>query len=683
MAQTYFRSFNPVWNMRTLTGLPLDDTYYCFFLQNTIPYTPETIYATPSGTPLSNPLQLTAAGTLPIDVYFDPSLVYRIEVRQGDQQSDPLIWLAENYTPAGGSGGSSGSASLSSDNQMTNPQFSLVNFDADGSISISSAGTYEVAPGWELVLAGSGTATITREALTSAEPNPTNAPYALRLNLVGWTSGSGTYLKQRFDQAGMLWNSSSTVDNYVSSAVTSKLGSGANNTISATLVDSNGTQIATILSTTTVTQTYAQFTGVGVVDAPSNTDTPPAAWVEYRLLVPGSVDLLVTSLQVISTATASQLNYEQETIERQVDHTWHIYRDSVLRQSKQSILTGWDFGLNPWQSHATTTTNLATFGYVADQTIVVQQEYVANTNGNNISTERSAVATNYGFQVSSVTATNQFAIIQYIDPTTVRPYWGSTLSAMVKLTAQIQGSGVPMKARLIYRASLPPTLAQDEPITTWVADASPAFKSGWTAVASLNDPEYTIVNGENTLTFDSFDLTSVPSTNANMTLGIVLYTTASMDSSGTPDHIIFNRVSLVDNDYAIDCNALTFDETLRRCQYYYQKSFAVSTLPAAAAGLANAYTGINGVVGNVANTAGPQVRFPVAMRAAPSVATYNPGAGGTALIYDITNALAWAATSLPSSIGVSGFYISGTPNSTSTAGHGSAIHWSANARLGK
>lgn len=323
------RGSNPVWLFDDLVGNLLDDTYYLFVLQNTIPYNPSTVYQNAAGTvPWTNPIQFLANGTLPNNIFFLSDLTYRLEVRAGDTQSDALIYLVEDYQP-GSSGGSSISASLSSDNQMTNPQFSLVNFDPLGSMSITSAGTYKVAPGWELVLAGSGTATITREALTSTEPNPTNAPYALRLNLVGWTTGSGTYLKQRFDQAGMLWNSTSTVSNYVSSAITTKLGSGANNTISAVLIDSNGTQIATVLPTTTVTQTYTQYKDVGVVQQPSNTNEPPAAWVEYRLLVPGSIDLLITSFQAISTATESSLSYEQETIERQLDHTYHLARPIV------------------------------------------------------------------------------------------------------------------------------------------------------------------------------------------------------------------------------------------------------------------------------------------------------------------------------------------------------------------
>lgn len=317
------RGSNPVWLFDDLTGNLLDDTFYLFVLQNTIPYNPSTVYQNAAGTvPWTNPIQFLANGTLPNNIFFLSDLTYRLEVRAGDTQSDALIYLVEDYQP-GSTGGSSTAAAPSADNQMTNTQFSLVSFDPDGSLSITSSGTYQVAPGWELVLAGSGTATITREALTSAETNPTNAPYALRLNLVGWNN-TGTYLRQRFNQAGMLWSSSASLL-YVTSSVTAKLGSGANASISARLIDSNGTDLAVVLSSSTVTQTYTQFSDVSdFMPQPSNTDTPPAAWVEYRLILPGSIDIAVTSFQAIPTAVQTKFDYEQDTIERQVDHTYHL-----------------------------------------------------------------------------------------------------------------------------------------------------------------------------------------------------------------------------------------------------------------------------------------------------------------------------------------------------------------------
>jgi hypothetical protein len=95
-------------------------------------------------------------------------------------------------------------------------------------------------------------------------------------------------------------------------------------------VDSNASDLELVLPSSTVTQIYTQFTGVSdVMPQPTNTDQPPAAWVEYRLILPGSIDILVTSFQVISTALQNKYNYEQETIERQLDHTYHLARPIV------------------------------------------------------------------------------------------------------------------------------------------------------------------------------------------------------------------------------------------------------------------------------------------------------------------------------------------------------------------
>ncbi len=65
-----------------------------------------------------------------------------------------------------------------------------------------------------------------------------------------------------------------------------------------------------------------------------------------------------------------------------------------------------------------------------------------------------------------------------------------------------------------------------------------------------------------------------------MTLGIVLYTMDELNSSaGTEDSIVIDKVSLVPNKYAVDAPPETFDEALRKCQFYYEKSYAQGTLP--------------------------------------------------------------------------------------------------------
>jgi hypothetical protein len=310
---TLQRGSNPVWLFDDLTGNLLDDTHYLFVLQNDIPYLPAIVYQDAAGAVAwSNPIQFLANGTLPVNIFFDSTVTYRLEVRAGNTQSDALIYLVEDYSP-GGSGGSVTTGSIAADNQITNPQFALKSFQ--DSLSVSAAGTYEVAPGWSLVLVGTGTAVVTREALTNTSENPTNAPYMLNLVLVGWSSA---YLRQRFNENGMLWAGKN-----VANSITAKL-TGANAFLSSTLVDSNATLLATLLpSTTQVTSTYAELTGTSLLPATTNPDTPPAAYIEYRLNIPGSINLSVSSLQLIESDTEVRYVYEQDTIERQIDHTYN------------------------------------------------------------------------------------------------------------------------------------------------------------------------------------------------------------------------------------------------------------------------------------------------------------------------------------------------------------------------
>ncbi len=567
----YFRGSNPIWSLVDLTGHQFDDTFYMFVLENTLPYIPAAVYHSASGTPWTNPIQFLANGTLPIDIFWDPDKVYRLEFRQGDTQNDPLIYEVNNYAPGGGGDVPVDTTAIATDNQMTNPQFSIINFESTYTLSnVTNPDPIEVGPGWFLNLTGTGSVTLERLPLSSTLANPTNAPYALRITLTGTWTGT-PYLSQRFNQNGMLW-STFTQDRYVSSSITARI-EGAIQNISAQIYDSMGTALTTVLTSTPISDSFNEYTDHGLMPTASNTDTPPAAWIEYRLFLPTTIDIYVTSFQLVTSNSINDFQYIQDSIERQEDNTFHYYRDSLLRQQKESILTGWDFGLNPWQAYPVTATNLASFAYTADQTIMIQQAYVAGAVGNNISTARGAVTDNYGFKVASVTANNQFAMVQYIDTATIRDGWGKLFSSMVKLKSQLQNPALTLKMKmcLVYRTTLPGAVSQTEPIASWTASGEPTFAAGWTKILPQNDPVYHITNGVNTLLFEGFELPAA-STNL-MTLGIVIYTMDSMVQSGTPDNIVFNKVSLVQNEFAIDSPSLTYDETLRRCQYYYETSF--------------------------------------------------------------------------------------------------------------
>ena len=590
------RGANPIWAEFDLAGNIFDDTYFMFVLENTLPYIPATVYHDPNfNVPWTNPIRFLSNGTLPNDIYFDQDVVYRLEFRQGPTQSSPLIYLVENYVAGIGGSTPIDTIGASSDNQITNPQFSIVNFASPYVQSGVSSQVIDVAPGWALELTGSGNVRLEKVPLSSALANPTNAPYMLRIVLNG--AWSNAFLRQRFQQNGMLW-----ANKTISAAITGRI-EGAPQSINGILVDSNNAVLATVLDDEVLNSSFNEYTGHGTLGATTNPNMPPSAYVDYRIILPNNGDIYLSSIQLVvqDLLNIAEPTYQQDTIDRQIDHTFHNYYDSIIMQPKTSILTGWDFPLNPWQFTSLGLNNIAANQYTADQTIVIQQNYVATATGNNIQVGNGVFSQNYGLFVSCTAPNNQFAILQYIDTYTNLPYWGTKLSSLVKLRLNTtHGSTVRVKMRLNYRNGTPPTLGQNQPFATWPTGQDPTFAAGWNQVVPLNDPVYTLRQGQSIIAFDQFQLPAA--TSDTMTIGVMFYTLDDLNNTGTPDSILFDSISLVQNDFAIEAQPQTFDQVLRECQYYYEKSYDVGVLPGATSNFSSAPSSLMGISGQGTST---------------------------------------------------------------------------------
>jgi microcystin-dependent protein len=311
------RGANPIWSEVDLQGNLFDDTFYLFVLENTIPYIPATVYHDPDlNVPWTQPIRFLANGTLPVDIYFEADVVYRLEFRQGNTQQAPLIYEVNNYVA--GTGGSTpvDTVAFASSNQITNPQFVLMNLQNPVTITGTDPDPIQLAPGWTLSLAGTGSVTITQVPLNDSNINPSNAPFALQLTMSGWTADS-VILRQRFQQNGMLW-----ADKIVSSTITARL-NGSPQTISATLVDSNNSVLGTVLPLTTVNEEWNEYTGYADLPTSTNPNTPPAAYIEYLLHMPSNIDIYVTSFQLVVQELPIEPSFEQDSVDRQIDHTYN------------------------------------------------------------------------------------------------------------------------------------------------------------------------------------------------------------------------------------------------------------------------------------------------------------------------------------------------------------------------
>lgn len=574
----FVRGPNPIWYEFNTTGSLFDTTYYAFFLTNTLPYIPQAVYQDPNGQiPWSNPIEFQASGGLPNNIYFNPNLTYRIELRQGPTQNDVLIGNPiENYS-TGTSVITQTDPLTTAPNDITNPQFSDLYFTSP--ITLTAAGTYNLGPGWKLVLTGSGSITVTQVLNAGNNNVEGNPPYYLTFNNIGFTA----QLIQTFSNNGAIYASGAIAVSFSAFATS--------NPASLTVSYNPSTSVTTpdIFSGTIATGAFQIYQGAINVPASSNTDQGTAAFVNIEFNLPTNGTVSLTNIQVtgqsvpLSTAFNAGTDipiYQEVPYERNVDHMFHVYRSAMLNLAKQDVLVGWNFPLNPWQFRSTTLANLANNAYTADQTIVIQQNYVASSTGNNIQVGQAGFANNQGLQIKAVTNTNQFAILQYIDPTLIMPYWNNIMSSMVKVQLlNANSTAVKLKMRLIYKSTLPATTAQNYPISSWTAGNEPVFDNSWTVIIPPNDPVYTLTTSVQSLPFNNIQLPAA--TTSTMVLGVVIYTIGQMDISPSQNSIVYQSVSLIPNTFALESPAKSFQQSLADCEYYYEKSYSSSDLAGA------------------------------------------------------------------------------------------------------
>jgi hypothetical protein len=541
------RGFNPIWFEVDLTAHPFDDTFYLFTLQNTIPYQPQTVWHDQN---MNSP-------------WTDPSLIYRLEFRQGPTQNDPLIYEVDNYQVNGSGGITPPSAiSFNSENQITNPQFSEINFITPYSLTATNPVPFEVAPGWFLNLVGTGSVTVTQIPLNSTTPNPTNAPYALEIN----TSGSWTnvQLYQRFQQNGLLW-----ANKIVSSSVTARV-NGASQNITATLVDSNSTLLATVLRTAPVSTSFNEYKDYGQLGDSSDTDLPPVAYIDYILQLQNSTDIFLTSFQLSVQDLPVTLSFIQDSINRQIDHTFNYWKPRLDFKAISSLLAGWDFPLNPAQFGSSKTVN-TTPTYIWDQTIM------ASATGN-VAITRDAIQG--GMKAVNASATEAFYCLQYLDGLQVKKIIGNRLS--VNINAYTNGANnVTARINLFVgnSSATVPSLTGITPTTIGSIANTGIFTNNsgpnWTEIPrGLFGQAYgnlavvtssANINNGNDLQFSFWDLNPTQISDTQLFAMVVSFQVPTISTQ-----VFINSISLVPGDIPTRPAPKTTDEVLRECQYYFE-----------------------------------------------------------------------------------------------------------------
>ncbi len=119
----------------------------------------------------------------------------------------------------------------------------------------------------------------------------------------------------------------------MANSVTARI-QGSPQAINADLYDSQNNLLTNVLFNKIIDSSFNQVTGHGLVPASIDTDVPPAAYIDYRLSLPTSVDIYVTSIQLTVNDLPIEPDFEQDSINRQIDHTYNTaypncsYRDN-------------------------------------------------------------------------------------------------------------------------------------------------------------------------------------------------------------------------------------------------------------------------------------------------------------------------------------------------------------------
>lgn len=626
----FVRAPNPIWYMVDHIGQPLNDEYYAFFLTNTLPYLPQNVYRDPQGMTVwtGDVIQFFPSGTLPDNLYFDPDLVYRIEIRHGNSQTDPLIWEINNFVPTGGGDINSQFSILAMSNQITNPQFEFLTFQ--NPITITTSGTYQIAPGWELVITGvGGSTTLTQQILSGNQNQINNPPFALRINSNGWTQ---VFLRQRFDHNGAIW-----ANGAISMSLTGRSQTSAQEV--SLIYQPNSPGVAQVVATGILgTGDYEVLQGAIDLPASVNTSLNDVAYTDMIIELPPTGIVDISNVQVLGQGNPLPTDfdpltdiprYQQQSSERETDHTFNVFKEPLMRKPIPSYLVGWDFPFNPSQrgtifSYAGGANSSF---YAWDQTIVFQSV--------NNSMQTARVTDGY-FSISAALA-GQMAIIQYLPAINARKLLDGIISVYLEAAALAPGpvpTSIPCTISLWATAdvSLPSTVGSNQSlVATLDANGKPAtFNGTWVEIPPINAQEAKFNLEAAPKAFDGWwnNELNVSIANTATYFAIVIgFGTIPISNS-----IVFHSIGLQAGSIGTNPAPQTYDEVLRECQFYYEQSYLPGIVPGTTTNVGLKLNIQNTLVsgGNIAGKPGIfELEFKTIKNTTPAVSIWNPANGAS------------------------------------------------------
>jgi hypothetical protein len=536
-------------------------------------------------TALPNPMTLSSIGTFedslgnPVVPYFYPYdsdvsdaninvEYYRVVV----ESSGGVEQFVRNPVPYVEVSGSSTLASAH-ENELSNPQFAEVLFDTisathEYSFSAANLEVVDIAPNWSIVASsiGSGTVTVSQTKPTGTENIPTNPGTLLTI-----TSGGLSYLRlrQRIYGSPNLWGSGYLAGSFVASTA-----AGSEVELVLYYSQSNGAVVdkEIVSATLEASGAYGTYPGNVFIAASDSTETYPDAYVDIEFQIPPNVEVDITSVMIAFTddAALDNLQYDQETAARNVDHLFHYYKPQLEYMPIPSYLVGWDFPMNPAQflgdTIASTAFNIGAnkSQYIWDQTIAFQS----------VDEGISVARTTTGALKITAALDTQMAIIQYLDQAQARELLLGNMAVNVNAKAS---SSTVFTVSLWYTEStnLPSVAAasNNSIVASLDANGHPTAESStatWVEIGRANqgNAQGTLTTSFDDYMFNQWTTSGTGSTAA--TFFAIVIGTAELTAADT---VTFDSVGLMKGDIATRPAPKTQVETLRDCQRYYETSF--------------------------------------------------------------------------------------------------------------
>ena len=484
-------------------------------------------------------------------------------------------------------------ASNSYSNQLSNPQFTEYFFENEDTTTLvfSSAAAEEVpiAPEWDLVVTGTGSVIISRDVIAGSSNIETQPPYALSVTVpAGITICE---LRQRLDiNSGVFRNG------YLSSSVTAKLTSGTSSNLTMTYLPSSGIGEEDLL-TTGLTSDLTTYYGSIYLTASTNSDTGADGYTDIIVDIPPSTTVQFTSVQVIPSITQPTndiISYDQRTSNQEKAFMANYYTPRLVQLQQKNILTAWDFKYNPAQIGVTQTISQdSTTGvgeYIWDQTICARTS-------NDVTVARSSLTGGMEFTTTvAPTSADSFYVMQYLEGADAQAIIGNKLAVNVSafkdsvadledVTMQVYLFAAPSSASFPDISTGTAAVAVNVSVLGVATLTSSASSDGWfevsrsnmtTATATLSGIDSSTPAELNTVDYDysfnNWELSGAQITDLDKLACVVTFSYVSDASVVT-----LNSVNLVPGDLCYRPVQESYNDILRKCQYYYERSYEVGT----------------------------------------------------------------------------------------------------------